>query len=87
MSKVAEHLLKIGGSVPIKRGLMTKHTLTYAGMPNENVYSLVVTCSSGHNSLAYNLYIPKDQHELELADVRITVLNVSPHEVRLRCAK
>jgi hypothetical protein len=46
-----------------------------------------VTCSSGHNSLAYNLYIPKNQDELELADVRITVLRVSPHEVQLTCAK
>ena len=84
MSKVAEHNLKIGESALIKRGFITKVSLIYAGMPNDKVYSLVVTCSVGHNSLAYNLYIPMNQQRVELSNVNLTISNVSPSEIRLR---
>jgi hypothetical protein len=84
MSKVQEHSLKIGESALIKRGFITKVSLIYAGMPNNKVYSLVVSCSAGHNSLAYNLYIPIDQRRTEISDVNITIGSVSPNEIRFR---
>ena len=84
MSKAQEHSLKIGESTVIKRGIMTKVTLIYAGIPNDKVYSLVVTRSAGHNSMAYNLYIPIDQRQIEISDVRLTIESVSPNEIHFR---
>ena len=84
MSKAQEHGLKIGESALIKRGLITKVSLIYAGIPNDKVYSLVVSCSAGHNSLAYNLYIPIDQRQIEISDVKLTIESVSPNEIHFR---
>jgi len=84
MSKAQEHGLKIGESALIKRGFITKVSLIYAGIPNDKVYSLVVSRSAGHNSLAYNLYIPIDQRQIEISDVKLTIEIVSPNEIRFR---
>ena len=84
MSNTREHSLKIGEFALIKRGLMTKVSLIYAGIPNDRVYSLVVTRSAGHNSMAYNLYIPIDQRQIDISDVRLTIESVSPNEIRFR---
>ena len=84
MSKVQEHSLRIGESVVIKRGIITKVSLIYAGIPNDKVYSLVVTRSAGHNSMAYNLYIPIDQRQIEISDVKLTIESVSPNEIHFR---
>jgi hypothetical protein len=84
MSKAREHDLKIGESALIKRGFMTKVSLVYAGIPNDKVYSLVVSRSAGHNSLAYNLYIPIDQRQIEISDVKLTIESVSPSEINFR---
>ena len=84
MSKVQEHSLKIGESAVIKRGLITKVSLIYAGMPNDKVYSLVVSRSAGHNSLAYNLYIPIDQRQIDISEVKLTIESVSPNEIHFR---
>ncbi len=84
MSKVQEHGLRIGESALIKRGFLTKVLLVYAGMPNDKVYSLAVSSSAGHNSFAYNLYIPIDQQRIEISDVKLTIENISPNEIRFR---
>ena len=84
MSKAQEHGLKIGESAVIKRGLITKVSLIYAGIPNDKVYSLVVSRSAGHNSLAYNLYIPIDQRQIEISDVKLTIESLSPNEIHFR---
>jgi hypothetical protein len=84
MSKAQEHNLMIGESALIKRGIMTKVTLIYAGIPNDKVYSLVVSRSAGHNSLAYNLYIPIDQLRIEISDVKLTIESLSPNEIHFR---
>ena len=84
MSKAQEHGLRIGESALIKRGFLTKVSLVYAGIPNDKVYSLAVRCSAGHNSLAYNLYIPIDQQRIEISDVKLTIESISPNEMRFR---
>ena len=84
MSKAQEHCLRIGESALIKRGFITKVLLVYAGMTNEKEYSLAVNCSAGHNSWAYNLYIPIDQQRIEISDVNLTIENISPNEIRFR---
>lgn len=84
MFKAQEHSLKIGDSAVIKRGLITKVSLIYAGIPNDKVYSLVVSRSAGHNSLAYNLYIPIDQRQIDISDVKLTIESLSPNEIHFR---
>ncbi|MHC4439158.1 MAG: hypothetical protein ACYS3S_17520 [Planctomycetota bacterium] len=84
MPKAQEHSLKIGESALLKRGFMTKVTLIYAGIPNDKVYSLVVSRSAGHNSLAYNLYIPIDQRQIEISNIKLTMERVSPNEIHFR---
>ena len=84
MSNTREHSLKIGESALIKRGFITKVSLVYAGIPNDKVYSLVVSRSAGHNSMAYNLYVPIDQRQIEISDVKLTIESVSPNEIRFR---
>lgn len=84
MSNAHDHNLKNGESAVIKRGLITKVSLIYAGIPNDKVYSLVVSRSAGHNSLAYNLYIPIDQRRIEISDVKLTIDSVSPNEIHFR---
>jgi hypothetical protein len=81
----SERELQIGESHMLKRSFMTSTGIIYGGMVNESVYSIVVTFSSGHNSLAYNLYIPVTQKTLAIAKREITVYSVSRYSFRFRC--
>lgn len=86
MSPVREYILKVGGSVSVRRGFLfgTSYSVVYAGMLNDSIYSVVVEAFSGYRSWAYNLYLPKSQSEIELPKGRLIVLNVSPEEIRFR---
>ncbi|MBN2130461.1 MAG: hypothetical protein JW741_13245 [Sedimentisphaerales bacterium] len=75
--------VKIGDSIRVKRGFMTVISLVYAGMPSENVFSLVVTTTAGHMGMGYNLYFPASQRQLEIAGVSVSVQSVSPTSVQL----
>lgn len=87
MAKRNEYTLNVGGEAKIKRGLITSYSLLYGGMPGEDVYSLIVVWTSGHNSASYNLFFPRSQREFELLGGRVTVLDVSSTEVRFRFDK
>ncbi|MHC4519869.1 MAG: hypothetical protein ACYTAS_14870, partial [Planctomycetota bacterium] len=78
MAAGRQHDLKLGESIPIKRGLMTKVSLLYAGMPNERTFSVVVTTTAGHMGMGYNLYLPAGEREVRIAGASITVHSVSP---------
>jgi hypothetical protein len=80
-----EYNLKIGDTAELKKSFLgSNYGIAYAGKPNETVFSLVVTYSSGYNSLAYNLYYQTDQKELRLLNFRLTIMSVRPEEIRLR---
>ena len=76
MASTSRQDLKIGDSIRAKRGLMTAISLIYAGIPNDNVFSLVVTTTAGHMGMAYNLYFPTAQRQLEIAGVPVAVHTV-----------
>ena len=86
MSPGREYLLKVGESAQVKRGyvLTAGYALVYAGMPNEATYSIVVTREYGNQAMAYNLFIARDQTEVDLPIGRLTVFHVTPAEIRLR---
>ncbi len=83
MSYSRSHDLRIGESVRIKRGFMTKISLVYAGMPSDGVFSLAVTTTAGHMGMGYNLFFPVDRRQLEVAGVPIMVQAVSPAGLQL----
>ena len=72
-----QHDLKLGESVLIRRGFMTKVSLVYAGMPNEKTFSVVVTKTAGHMGMGYNLYLPVSEREARIEEASITVHGVS----------
>ena len=83
MTTSHQHDLILGQSVPVKRGLMTKVSLLYAGMPNDQILSLVVIRTAGHTGMAYNLYLPATQRQITIADIPLTLHSVSPTTVLL----
>ena len=49
-------VLAIGEGFHLKRG---KDHITYAGMPSEDVYSIVQIKASGYQGYSWNLYFPR----------------------------
>ena len=80
---MAEHTLQVGQEIPIRRGLFRRYSMLYAGMPNERVYSLVVTRTAGYRSMAYNLYFPVSRRDILVAGKRLAVLRVSENELHV----
>jgi len=83
MSGANEYKLKLGETTKVRPGIFKSSiSIVYAGMLNESIYSVVVTWSYGHNSMAYNLYIPKHEKEFLTPKGRVQVEYVSPEEIR-----
>ncbi len=74
-------VLSVGESVHLRQG---KDHIFYAGMPSENVYSIVQKKASGYQGHAWNLFFPKKQQEITIDGVNIFVENVTPGEITLR---
>ncbi|MEE9442224.1 MAG: hypothetical protein V3V99_06110 [candidate division Zixibacteria bacterium] len=56
-------------------------------MPNEHTYSLVLTWSSSHNSMAYNLFLPTTQKEIVHEYLMIYVRRVTSSSIELELRK
>jgi hypothetical protein len=74
-------VLAVGQETHLKHG---KDRIVYAGMPSDNVYSIVQRKASGYQGYAWNLFFAKRQRDTTIDGVRITVENVTPEEIRLR---
>ena len=83
MAQTQPHQLKVGDSVQIKRGFITRIDLLYAGMPNDRTFSLVVTKTGGHMGMAYNLYLPTSERHLDIAKTAVTLHGVCPTTLQL----
>jgi len=82
MSKSA--VLSVGDSLHLRQG---KDRIVYAGMPSEKVYSIVQRkWEFLYRGYAWNLFFPKEQTEITIDGVGISVENVTPQEIRLRVA-
>jgi hypothetical protein len=79
-----EYTLKLGEKVTVGRALFTKRCVLFAGEVSPGVFSVVAEWTEAHNSAACNLYFQKSQREFPLLGGRLTVLDVSRHELRLR---
>jgi len=74
-------VLAIGEGFHLKRG---KDRIVYAGMPSEDVYSIVQIKASGYQGYSWNLYFPRRKHDIIIDGVNIYVENVTPEEIRFR---
>jgi hypothetical protein len=86
MPEMKEFILKVGESAKIKTKLMGDSRIVYAGMPNKDTYSIVVTHTSGNNSSAYNLYFPLTQRRIEIEKKSLDVYEVMSDRIRLNIA-
>ena len=73
--------LAVGESFHLKRG---KDRITYAGMPSEDVYSIVQIKSSGYQGYSWNLYFPRRKQEITIDGINLHIENVTPEEIRIR---
>jgi len=83
MPEMKEFILKVGESAKIKTKFMGDSRIVYAGMPNKDTYSIVVTLTSGHNSSAYNLYFPITQRNIEIEKKSFDIYEVMSDRIRL----
>lgn len=74
-------VLAVGEDFHLRRG---KDHILYAGMPSENVYSIVQKKSDGYRGYAWNLFFPKRRQDITIDGVNIFVEDVTPEEIRLR---
>ena len=75
-------VLSVGDIHHLKSG---KDRIVYAGMPNENVFSIVQKkWEFFYRGYSWNLYFPKGQDTIRIDGVNIQVENVTPSEIRLR---
>lgn len=79
-----EHTLRLGEWVVLGRGWLQKRRVMFAGESSPGVYSLACEWSYAHNSAAYNLHFHKSQREFPLFKGRVTVIDVTKHELRFR---
>ena len=62
-----------------------KDRIVYAGMPNENVFSIIqMKWEFLYHGYSWNLYFPKGQGTIRVDGVNIMVDSVTPEELRLR---
>ncbi len=73
--------LAVGEDFHLRRG---KDHIAYAGMPSDNVYSIVQKKANGYQGYAWNLFFPKWRQEITIDGVNIFVENVTPEEIRFR---
>jgi hypothetical protein len=79
-----EYTLKLGESVAVRRGWLSRRRVIFAGEVSPGVYSIVAEWSEVHNSASYNIYFQKSQREFPLLDGRISILDATKHEIRFR---
>ena len=75
-------VLSIGDIYHLRSG---KDRIVYAGMPSENVFSIVQKkWEFFYRGYSWNLYFPKGQSSIRIDGVNILVDSVTPDEIRLR---
>jgi len=76
-------VLAVGQQFHLKTG---KDHIIYAGIPSDDVYSIVQKKASGYQGYAWNLFFPKKKQDITIDGVRLYVETVSPEEIQLRLA-
>jgi hypothetical protein len=73
-------VLAVGEAFHLRPG---KDRIMYAGMPSENVYSIVqIKKGSPYQGYAWNLFFPVKKRDITVDGVDILVENVTQDEIR-----
>jgi hypothetical protein len=76
-------VLTVGEEKKIKTGFLGSHTVVYCGMPCENVFSIGIRESHGHQGYAMNLFFPKNSRTIKVRETEFTVFDVTPEKLTL----
>jgi hypothetical protein len=80
-----EYVLRLSQTVKVRPGVFRSQiSIVYAGMIDENTFSIAVIWSYGNNSMAYNLFFPRHQRELEIPKGKIEIISITKDELRFR---
>jgi len=74
-------MLAIGQTFHLKTG---KDRITYAGMPSDEVYSIVQRKTAGYQGFSWNLYFPRRKREITIDGIGLYIDSVTPEEIRFR---
>jgi hypothetical protein len=74
-------VLAVGEEFHLKTG---KDRIVYAGMPSEEVYSIVEKKGSGYQGYAWNLFFSKKRRDITIDGVRLEVERTTPDEIQFR---
>ena len=74
-------VLAVGEAFHLRMG---KDRIVYAGMPSEDVYSIVQRKTNGYQGFAWNLYYSRRKTDIKIDGVDIVVESVSPEEIMFR---
>jgi hypothetical protein len=73
----------VGGSFHLRRG---KDRIVYAGMPGDNVYSIVQKKADGYQGYSWNLYFRRERSQITIDGVDLLIESVTADEIRFRIA-
>lgn len=83
MSINNSYSLKIGETAKVKSSFFkSSESIIYAGMINDQIYSMAVSWTFGYNSMAYNLYLPLNQKEFYTQKGKVLVEYANKDEIR-----
>jgi hypothetical protein len=74
-------VLSVGQAFHLKQ---FKDRIIYAGMPNEDVYSIAQRKTDGYRGFGWNLFFPKRKQDIVIDGVKLFVESVTPDEIRFR---
>jgi hypothetical protein len=74
-------VISVGEDFHLKQG---KDHIIYAGMPSDNVYSIVQKKTSGYQGYSWNLYYPRRRQDITIDGVKVFVERVTPEEIEIR---
>jgi hypothetical protein len=73
--------LSVGEIHHLKTG---KDRILYAGMPSENVYSIIQKKAEGYQGFGWNLYFNRKQSEITVDGIKLYVEHVDPEKITFR---
>ena len=76
-------VLPVGKAYHLRFG---KDTIIYAGMPADDIFSLVQVKSRGYRGLGWNLFFSRRQQDITIDGVELHVIRVTPLQIEIRTA-
>jgi hypothetical protein len=76
--------LPVGGSFHLRTG---KDWIIYAGLVNEETYSIVQMKMRGYQGYAWNLYFPRRQQDIIIDRVPLHVVRADAGAIEIRAAR